>query len=451
MMRSRSLAAALLGITVGLAGSLALVGCGSGSGNGHGERVSDVDRTRGAEPSTVAVAASKEGRVAALWGTGESLELKELPTGSWHWSKAETVTSAGESERKVRLGYAVRWSPPAADFALGYDSHERLLAAWVAPLGQGRFGQRWSIKARLRDHGKWGPERLVARLPEKLNDADLISGIRISSPVGRFVLSWSAAASGRNDDYSIHSSGLSILEGGRWTKPEEIGSLFPAQIQQAGSSALALWIDSGNSRLLYASLALDGKLGKPRVLAPSASFVTTSSTGDGIAAAWVQRSITWASIWNGKEWSRPERLARNGGDEPRSEPVAIAGSVERKAVAWVRPGELTKGASYAIEERGIWRKPRSLLTGAESSANSVSAGALASGEIVLVGAGWQQRLEITRISARGRTTASEISTPDGSSYGAFAASPRAVAFVWGAATGSEAHPETLLHAWVYRP
>ena len=450
LMPRRRLVSTALFCSIALTCVLTLSAC--GSGNGRGEKVSDV--AHGAAGfSNMALAASKQGKIAVLWGADEALQLEELPATSWHGSKAETVTSVGRWEGTLWVDSESQWSPLAADAALGYDNQERLLAAWVAPLGEGRLGQRWGIKTRLRDrNGKWGSERLIARLPEKLNDSDLSSGVRISSLPGRFVLSWSAAASGPNDDYSIRSSGLSILKGNKWTTPENVGSIFPAQIEPAGRSALALWIQYEDSRLVYASLTPDGRLGKRQVLAPAGGFLATSSSADGVAAAWVQDNATWVSICNGHAWSPPERLARNGGDW--SDPVAIAESGKRSAVAWVRPGELVKGASYALAKRGVWGKPTSLAPGEESLADSVSAGALSSGEIVIVGAAWhawQDKLEIARVPAEGRASFTEIPTPDGTGSGVFASSPRAVAFVWEADPGPEGHSRPELHAWVYRP
>ncbi len=382
-----------------------------------------------------AIAASPLGNVALAWEpyyVGHELQLKELSAASWHWSDAETIASVKGS------------AGPLTDVALGYDGSSRLLVAWSVNLGQGRHGNRWGVKARLRDsEGNWQPERLIANLPEKDSGSAASLELKVASGRKGFAVSWSAESS---------VSGFRVLDHNRWIPAVYLKGDTPAVSLLDTGTPLALWIQQ-DGKLVYASSRQDGSLNKPRTLARADSSLATSSFGNYVGAAWLFDHYTWASVWNGRRWSQPQRLGAYG-EEGQS--LAVAVTRGRTAVVWIRPG-FDSGGSYALEEHrrgalGNWTAPSTLSP--YTTASSVWAGGFASGELVLLGSrGVRAQLEIAHLRPSGKTENDTFpinARPDGE---VFAVSSGVVAYAWEEDPDPDlnAYQGSSIQVWVYRP
>lgn len=444
--RRLPLSIALL-VVVALAGSLALVGCGSGGGseNGRGEKVSDVVGLGNDTLGHFAIASSRRGTVAAVWerDSGSSndarLQLSELEPGSWRWSKPETVVTGTEGDHGM-----------AADLVIGYDGLGRLLVAWAADLGRGHNGKRWGVKARIRSAtGEWKQERLIARLPDKEASGVESPGLKLSTGAKGFALSWYARTWVEGHAYP-NVSGYRILRENRWSAPVNLGAdgvPLLLELPDKGQP-LVLWMQPPERRLVFASIRLDGRLGKIRTLAKGNSysaFLTTCSFGNRIAAAWVYQHNTWASIWNGRRWSRPARFGENGGAEGS---IAVAITRDRAAVTWINAGQNGVGGSYSLESDGVWSPPTPLTP--DSNAVEVGAGGLTSGELILLGSGYPD-LEVAHLPSSGEASYERFEAPVDVQRPFFAASPRAVAFAREHDSGWESKPDPHIFVWVYRP
>jgi len=260
------------------------------------------------------------------------------------------------------------------------------------------------------------------------------AGLTLVGGKDGFALGWYAYEAKDNPNVS----GFRILQGKKWLPPTYVGAGGqPVQVQLLDDQpARALWIPLNESKLMYASVRPDGKLGRPEVLAKAVGSLSTSFDSHQAVAAWDYNGGVWASVLNRSHWTEPKKL----GSWRTAAVTAI--SRRRATVSW---GNWT----YSLWQRGTWTRPSSLTQ--SDSEIVVGAGALGSGEIVLADFGDQ--LNALHLPAPGRRTLTEhsITSPFSSQNESWASSAKAVAFGWEADLGWNPGEDQHLYVWVYRP
>jgi hypothetical protein len=251
-------------------------------------------------------------------------------------------------------------------------------------------------------------------------------------------------------------SGFRILQGDTWLPPVLVKEGQPVQVQLLDSgSPQALWVLPIENKLMYAAVLSNGKLGKARVLGKAWDSLVSSSDSSQAVAGWYYNHNAWASVWNGRRWTKPKKLGDWYDDSGALSPIATAISRGRAAVVW------TEGWAYALWQHGKWTRTYSLPPTNLPSTNwgaiggwGVNAASLASGDIFLAGYGGD--IPIVHIRPSGRRTLRRYPINQGGDidpHQASASSARAAALAWSSDVGGST-PDTVvdhLFVWVYRP
>ncbi|MGA9761714.1 MAG: hypothetical protein WBQ14_04765 [Gaiellaceae bacterium] len=435
MARLRLHSLALTGVAVGLVLSLGLAGCGSsGAGNGRGEKVTDL-HALAPDYGTFGLAASGNGTVALAWIDGSGhLNLSELKPDTWHWSKPEVIASSDS------------WPADQPEqIPLAYDGSGRLLVAWTTV--QERNGPSDSVvTARIREaDGKWEPAEKIAR-----GQAD---GINVSSGKRSFALGWYNTSIGSGDTNAVafpNVSGFRILKGSRWLPSVHVGAEGePIEVQFVDHGRpFALWTLPIERKLMYASLQANGTLSKPRKLSNSGGSFSASFDANQAVAGWYYNHHAWASVWNGRTWTKPKKLGQWSDDSGARSPIATTISRGRAAVVW------TEGWAYALWQHGEWTRTYSMPSTNWGAIGGwgVNAASLRSSDIFLAGFGGV--LQIVHARPAGGRTLRHYPINEGGyieSGQASASSARAVALAWSSDIGGFGdNPNEHLFVWVYR-
>jgi hypothetical protein len=381
------------------------------------------------------LATSNAGVVTLAWINGADLKVTDLRPNTWDWSKPEVV--AASVDQPVR---------EPDDVALAYDGSGRLLVAWTVNRGNDHRG-RWrgiGVKERIRSaSGNWQPSRMIALYPKGAVRHVEWAGLTLSSGKRSFALGWYADLTDQRNRFP-NVSGFRILKGDDWQPVVRIGAEgSPVQVQLfEGEDPQALWILPGEKRLMHASVRPDGTLGKPQVLANADWSLSTAFDSNQAVAGWEYDDQAWASVWDGRRWTKPKMLGDWNDDSAAVSPIATAFSRGRASVFW------GAGWAYSLWEHGEWGRTR--LLSQHDSGWDVSAGALDSGEIVFSALG--HRFNVVHLYRSGNRTPRSYPADQNSQYEASTSSAKAVAHAWEEVVyRGEDYPIAHLYVWVYRP